>query len=192
MFRFLFGLWFLFGGFHANVSAQEKFEKESRLNKNDVPQNALRFINSLQLQPKIKWYKEEALSRESIEAKFKLHKTTYSIEFDTAGNIEDIEKEVAFNSIDTRQQNSIARQLQHDCVKYKILKIQRQYTGAEKALLHFMNSSPDAEPLTIKYEIVVRCKGEKEVAQYEYLFNNTGEVAAKNRMVFKNSSHLEY
>lgn len=43
----------------ANLLAQEKFEKESRIKQRDVPLKASSFMDSLKLNTKIKWYKED-------------------------------------------------------------------------------------------------------------------------------------
>ena len=79
--------------FFVSTSAfsQEKYEKEYRIKTAKVPQAALEFIHSAGFAKKVKWYREEGLTSNSIEAKTKHHKTKYSIEFNTAGEIEDVE-----------------------------------------------------------------------------------------------------
>lgn len=175
-----------------NLSAQDKFEKESRIKQRDVPSNALFFMHSLNNNAKIKWYKEEALNSESIEAKFKLNKTKYSIEFDSLGNIEDVEIEVHWQDLDKELSKSITNQLKQDCSKHKIFKIQRQFTGTENDLFLLLNNGTNSGQINIKYEIIVRCNEQKEVNLLEYLFNETGLLVSKSKIIFKNSSHLEY
>lgn len=53
------------------LTAQDKFERESRINENEVPQKSLQFIDSCYLTTKIRWFKEEGLSNVSFESKFK-------------------------------------------------------------------------------------------------------------------------
>jgi len=84
----------IFESYSNKLFAQEKFEMESRLKQNDVPSNALNFIDSLSLKNKVKWYLEEGIERKSIEAKFKRSGKKHSVEFDILGNIEDVEIEV--------------------------------------------------------------------------------------------------
>lgn len=175
-----------------NLFAQEKFEKESRIKQKDVPSNALLFMDSLNFRAKIKWYKEEGLSKKSIEAKFKHNKTKYSIEFDTLGNIEDIEIEVNWQDIESDITDSVAMQFKLDCSKYKIIKVQKQFTGSENELFSPLINGIHSEQLKIKYEIIVRCNQEKKVDLFEYLFNEKGNLISKSKIVFKNSSHLEY
>lgn len=175
-----------------NSYAQGKFEKESRIKKTQVPLKALLFLDSLYEGTKIKWYKEEALNHESIEAKFWLNESRYSIEFDTLGNIEDIEIEIKAQDIDVSVADIIIKQLQLDCSKFRIVKIQNQYTGSKYDLFTFLRKGKINNELIMKYEIVVRCNTSGEIDLVEYLFNVEGIVLAKNIIVFKNSSHLEY
>jgi hypothetical protein len=175
-----------------NLFAQEKFEKESRIKQRDVPSKALLFMDSLKYKAKMKWYEEEGLTRKSIEAKFKHNRTKYSIEFDTLGNVEDIEIEVNWQDIESDITDPVFNQFKLDCSKYKIVKVQKQFTGSENELFSLLINGTNGEQPKIKYEIIVRCNQQKEVNLFEYLFNNKGILIAKSKIVFKNSSHLEY
>lgn len=172
--------------------AQDKFEKESRIQPKDVPPRALLFIDSLNLKTKIKWYKEEGLDKESIEAKFKLNKVKHSVEFDTYGKIEDVEIIVNWEDLESDLKDSIFFQLNIDCLSHKIVKVQRQFLGSENELLFLIKNRDVFEPLKIRYEMIIRCKYEKKVDLFEYLFNYDGKLISRSRIIFKNSSHLEY
>ena len=172
--------------------AQDKFEKESRIQPKDVPPRALLFIDSLNLKTKIKWYKEEGLDKESIEAKFKLNKVKHSVEFDTYGKIEDVEIIVNWEDLESDLKDSIFFQLNIDCLSHKIVKAQRQFLGSENELLFLIKNRDVFEPLKIRYEMIIRCKYEKKVDLFEYLFNYDGKLISRSRIIFKNSSHLEY
>lgn len=176
----------------ADLFAQEKFEKESRIKQRDVPQKALEFIDSVNVKAKLKWYVEEGMNRRSIEAKFGQNKKRYSIEFDTLGHVEDVEIELLQNELTTAINDAINNQLKKDCLKYKIEKIQVQYSGTEQALLAKLKNRPTSEKLIVKYEVVVKCTSKNKVELLEYLFNDTGTVLSTSTIVFKNSSHLEY
>lgn len=172
--------------------AQDKFEKESRIQPKDVPPRALLFIDSLNLKTKIKWYKEEGLDKESIEAKFKLNKVKHSVEFDTYGKIEDVEIIVNWEDLESDLKDSIFFQLNIDCLSHKIVKVQRQFLGSENELLFQIKNRDVFEPLKIRYEMIIKCKYEKKVDLFEYLFNYDGKLISRSRIIFKNSSHLEY
>lgn len=178
--------------FSNNLFAQDKFEKESRIEQIDVPSKALFFMDSLNYKAKIKWYKEEGLTRKSIEAKFKYNKTKYSIEFDTLGNIEDIEIEVNWQDLESDISDLITKQLKQDYSKHKIVKIQKHFAGNENELFALLLNGINSEQPKIRYEIIVRCNQQKEVNLFEYLFDEKGICVTKSKIVFKNSSHLEY
>ncbi len=175
-----------------NLFAQDKFEKESRIKRSYVPSKALSFMDSLNFKSKIKWYKEEGLIRKSIEAKFKHIRSKYSIEFDTLGNIEDVEIQVNWKEIESNIRESVSAQFKLDCSKHKIVKVQKQYTGSENELFLLQKTGIYSEQIKIRYEIIVRCKQQKEINLFEYLFNDKAILVNKSKIVFKNSSHLEY
>lgn len=178
--------------FSNNLFAQDKFEKERRIKQKEVPSKALSFINSLNFNTKIKWYEEEGLTRKSIEAKFKNNKAKYSVEFDTLGNVEDIELEVPWQDIESYIRDSISLQLKLDCSKHNIDKVQMQFTGSDDALLSLLKNGTHGEHLKIKYELIVKCNYQKTVDLFEYLFDDKGKLISISKIVFRNSSHLEY
>lgn len=178
--------------FSNTLLAQDKFEKESRIKSKQVPARALLFIDSLNLSTKVKWYKEEGLTNKSIEAKFKLNKVKYSVEFDTLGKIEDVEIEVNWEDLEPHLKDSILFHLKLDCSSHKIVKVQRQFTGSESDLLHLLKTTNIFEQVKIKYEIIISCGHQNKVDLFEYLYNYDGQLISKSKMVFKNSSHLEY
>lgn len=174
------------------VVAQDKFEKESRIKRKDVPSKALAFVDSLQLNTRFKWYKEESLTDQSIEVKFKFNKIKYSIEFDILGNVEDVEAALKPAEMTPAVLLVFVDKLKTDCSSYKIIKIQRQYIGKKSDLYHLLKFNKMSESLVVNYEIVVRCKQNSKVAMFEYLFNEQGKILSVTKITFKNSSHLEY
>ena len=175
-----------------NLIAQDKFEKESRIKPKDVPSKSLSFIDSLKLNTKVKWYQEDGLSKKSIEAKFKQNKIRYSVEFDSLGIIEDIEIGVNWGELDSSLIESISSQLKQNCSGYRIVKVQRQFTGSENDLSVLLKTGNIFDMLKIKYEIIVRCRKENKVNLFECLFTDKGKLISTSKIVFKNSSHLEY
>lgn len=172
--------------------SQEKMEKEYRIKEKNVPVSALLFMDSIGIKVKTKWYKEEGLEKNSIEVKFKYRKRRYSIEFDTLGKVEDVEITRKWKETNKNTQKLIENQLLKDCSKYKVEKIQIQYKGPDKQLYEIVRNPFTEIPLQKSYEVVVKCKTEEEVALYEYLFNVKCEKVFRTKIIFKNSSHLEY
>ncbi len=128
-----------------NLGAQEKYEKESRIREKYVPTKALQFIDSSDLKSRIRWYLEEGLNRKSIEAKFKHEKVRYSVEFDTLGNVEDIEIEIPWEDLNSQLKDSISLHLKKDCLKHKIVKVQIQYSGSESELLAKLKTNHNSQ-----------------------------------------------
>jgi hypothetical protein len=172
--------------------AQEKFERESRIDRKDVPADALGFLDGLGPSGRVRWYMEEGLNRKSIEAKFRLDGARCSVEFDTLGHVEDVEVETDWESLNASVRDSITAQLTKDCSKHRVGKVQVQYTGMDAALLAKLRTGQTDAALTVHYEMMVRCDLPQKVELFEYLFSGTGGLVSASRVVFKNSSHLEY
>jgi signal recognition particle GTPase len=178
--------------FGSELQGQEKYERESRVRRSEVPAAALAFVDSLDYTPRVRWYLEEGLSSNSFEAKFKKNQTRYSLEFSEEGRIEDIEKEIHRKDLNPQTRQAISEYLQNDCRRFRLTKIQRQYTGSDQALFAWLQQGSRAGTLVIRYEIVVRCRSQEGVHLYEYLFDDKGRFLSRSRIVFSKSSHLEY
>ena len=174
------------------LSAQLKFERETRLKEEDVPDPALSFIQQANLDSKVKWYFEENLEGNSVEAKFKLDQVRYSVEFDTTGSIQDIEVEVKAATLAPTILATIKEQLAQQFSRYKIQKIQLQYSGPEEVLSTALVQHPDIGEAETRHEIVVKGRNSEDTALYEFTFDQDGQLLKQERIVFKNANHLEY
>ena len=75
-----------FGVFSA--LAQEKYEREHRINKKQFPEKALNYIaENLEDAKRIRFYRETDSSKTSYEVKFKKDRLHYSVEFDKDGKL---------------------------------------------------------------------------------------------------------
>lgn len=180
----------LFFFFSTGIWAQEKLEKEYRLNIIQVPKGALGYVDALGFNKKVKWYAERSLEGKTIEAKAKANNTKFSIEFTSEGVIEDIEQTVAFNKIAEPAKQNIITYLQANYTRYGVRKTQIQYPAItqENAIL-VVNGTPPNIPLN--YEIIIVAK-DKNVKLYEFLFSKEGEFIKKANIVFKTANHLEF
>ncbi len=176
-----------------SLTAQEKFEKESRIHADEVPSQAKQFIASIDYSGRIKWYREESLNEDSFEAKFKMNRKWHSIEFSTEGQLLDAEIELDWDQLTPETQQKIQVQLQSDCNNFKLKKAQVQYRGTTEEVLSLISlPCQAAQHPSVRYELVFRCKKNGSTDLYEYLFDSEGEVLLVNRIIFKNTSHLEY
>lgn len=186
-------VWFILVGY-LSISccfSQQKFERESRLSKDDLPAFAVDFQSLFTDGQTLKWYHEEGLNRESIEAKYKRNGKLFSVEFDTLGVIEDVEIKAKLKELPKTIQKSINTTFKEESDRYAIDKIQLQYSGGQSDL---QQSALKGECATcsVKYEVVVRMKRDKQLVSFEYLFDREGSVLMRSEIVIQTSSNLEY
>lgn len=175
------------------ANSQQKYEKESRLKDKDIPVLAFNLIGKLEQTNKVKWYIEEGLEGKSIEAKFKQNKKEYSVEFDTTGNIQDIEIEIKWQDIELDLHKKIEASLGDICTKYKVYKTQIQYSGNLSDLTPILNGEENTKQSITKFELIAKCVSkDKKTEQFEYLFSNEGVLIKASQIIFKNSSNLEF
>lgn len=182
----------LFCFFQINVNAQQKFEKESRIKPGDVPSAALQFIQEVQMETNWKWYFEENLVGNSVEAKTKYNGKRYSIEFDTSGKIQDVEIETELPEIDENVSRNIIQALYSMFYSHKIEKIQIQYSAEIPVLLAILNNKPDQSVSKVQYEIVVKGKKTGRPKLFELTFTENGELLETLEIIFRNTDNLEY
>ena len=96
----LFSYILCFSCFYFNcVFSQVKYEKEYRIKNDEIPDNIKSYLNTVAFKNKIKWYKEEGLSKYTYEAKTSHDNLNFSIEFDSLGIIEDVEFKIEWKSV---------------------------------------------------------------------------------------------
>jgi sporulation protein YlmC with PRC-barrel domain len=158
----------------------------------DLPEFALNFSSIFEDKQRIKWYLEESLDGKSIEAKYKRNGKRFSVEFDTLGNLEDVEIIIREKEIPSAAFEKMCLKLQEDCESFRIDKLQIQYTGVATALKAVSVSGNCLSNCEVRYELVVRMKKDKEVVSFEYLFNEDGTLEKRAEIIIQTSSNLEY
>ena len=128
-YKSLFALILLF--FVTTGWSQDKYEREFRIRKSQFPESAHAFLKEeLQNAKRVRYYKELDSSKVSFEVKFKKERLFYSIEFDGSGMLEDVEIQVKEADIPNASFAAIGAYLDGYFTKYRIRKIQQQYTLA--------------------------------------------------------------
>lgn len=181
-----------FHGFLANLSAQDKFEKEFQIETNSVPANAVVFISNCCSHLKMNWYKEESQDGITFEAKSFKRNNRYSIEFDIQGNLIDVEKVVKFHSMASNVRGMIKSDLSSFYSKYKIRKVQSQWTGNESTLRDLINNQYSGEEFKLAYEIVVEGKKGNEFELDEFLFDENGNRISVQKIIERSNFNLEF
>lgn len=172
--------------------AQVKFEREYDISQDEVPAQALAFTGSFFPDLKLKWFGEESQDGKSIEAKSFKRKQKYSIEFSTEGELLDIEKGIKFNSIAGETRAAINELLRRDFDKFKIAKVQIQWSGELSAVKSFLKNSKETTGLQTAYEIELEGKKDGNSAMYEFLFSDTGQLLSKKEIETRTTVNLEF
>ncbi|QNF33779.1 hypothetical protein HUW51_14005 [Adhaeribacter swui] len=171
---------------------QKKYEKEYRLKQNKVPAEAKKFVEALSFSGRVKWYREESLNGNTIEAKVTHNQKKHSLEFDTQGNLQDVEVQINWSEIPEETQKNISKNLSAAYTNYKINKIQVQYTGQTSTLLALLKNQETTKEYATKYEIVVKGSKGRQVKLYEITFSQTGEMVATAEIIFRNIDNLAF
>lgn len=181
--------YFLHGG---SLLAQLKMEREYRINKKEVPLAARQLVDSCFGEQKIRWYTEQSIEEKSFEAKFKIKRQRFSIEFDSLGRVQDFELRIKRKQIPDTIQAEIIAALNSRFNKYKIIKIQEQWVGSREALFYKAKGLPSSLPVVVNYEIVVIGYHNKVYKSFELLFAPDGQVLSSLEVIHSSNDNLIY
>lgn len=191
--RYVLGVLLLAGACGQALTAQYKYEKEERINEDEVPEQALDFVKEIQPTRKDKWYREQNLDGEAIEVKLKRNGERYSIKFDTEGELIDVEKLIKWRDIPEETREEIDEEWEEFFERRRIEKIQIHYKDDAENLIRFIQS-PEGAPLEspIYYEIVVKGKTDGPYQLYEFLFDEEGKKVEMRRILTRRSDNMEF
>ena len=179
--------------FFVHIYASDtKYEKEYRIKEKDVPDEAIKFINTLDFDDDIKWYFDEDLKENSIEAKTKHNKRKYSIEFDTFGKIRDVEIEMDWRDIPEKVRKNMTVQLDSVFDSHKVGKIQIQYSGDKKVLRKLIKDEKTDKQYLTQYEIISDGQKDKKWHSYQITFSDSGQIVKIYQIIFRNIDNLEF
>lgn len=175
------------------ADAQKKFERERSIKSAQVTESARTYVESLfSDEKKIKWYLEENLEGVMIEAKIKENGTTYSIKFDTAGTVYDVERTQKFEELPPAVQSNVMDYLKSHYKSFKIRKIQIQWVGDPHVLRSLIKKDDAENTYQTNYEIVYIGRENKDTASYESLFDHSGRHIETKTIIERNLNHLLY
>jgi len=188
--KYIPAIFFLF--LFIQTYSQDKVEKEYRIQPSEAPEKAVSFINETYPDAtKVKWYLEESEDRKSYEAKLKWDNNKHSVEFDLQGAIEDIEITAKPINIHKEVLKELESELAGSFDKFKIRKIQIQYSGSEEQLSRAIRFL-DYKQVLKKYEIVIEGKKDRNIDLWECLFDADGKLLSKRRIIEKPTNNLDF
>jgi hypothetical protein len=161
--------------FWSNISAQ-KIEQEKRIDRSEFPSQAMDYLQDhFKGMRKMKLYQETSTDSITYEAKFKLDKSRYSLEFFPNGQLLDIEKLIDFETIPTQTKQKITQLWNEHFKKHKVTRCQEQTSDRG-----------------IRYEIELKGKNKQGRALYEYLFEANGDFVQKREIILRTTDMTLY
>lgn len=169
-----------------------KYERETRLKPEAVPAPAMGFIQQLELPARIKWYSEQSLDQRSVEAKFEYLNQRHSVEFDSLGQLQDVEVEVPPGELPAALRQTVADSLSRRFARHRIRKVQLQYLDGPAVLSRIIRDPAARQAAMPRYELVVKGKNAGGTHLYELLFEASGRLISSKQIIFRNADHLTY
>lgn len=177
----------------SGVYAQQKFERESRIKENEVPDQAIDFVQNLfEESTRVKWYREENLDGIAIEGKTKRDEGVYSVKFSADGDLYDVELTQDFQDLPEDAQEEIEEYLSENYHRYRIKKVQVQWSGDADQVGAFVRHGKTKEDIETRYEIEFTGRKDRKTVSFEGLFDHEGEHLETKEIVPRNISHLLY
>ena len=174
------------------AGAQEKVEIEQSVGIDDVPSLALEWLDdAYESARRTRWYYEESSDTQSYEAKLKWKGHLHSVEFDTAGIVQDIEITIDWKELPANVQENIAAYLDSAFQKHRIQKIQEQWTGAPDDLEDLIDER-ERENLITKYEIEYYGKDASADNLREGLFDADGKMLRERIVQLRPTDNLDF
>ena len=172
--------------------AQIKFEREERIKIHQVPEAAREFMSACGIESKIKWYRETSQLGIHVEGKTLHNNIKHSIEFDTLGKVLDIEREFALEDLSKSQAEIIIKAMDREFERYRIKKIQSQWTGDRQTLIDLMLGKEALQAYHLRFEIVVSGRREDHTGFYEVLIERDGQLVELLKIVPRASDNLDF
>lgn len=171
------------------LAQDQKKEIETSIKMSEMPVPSLNILDQFwNDEKKGDFYREFDGDSVSYEAKFMHGAYLLSIEFNEIGLIQDIEKLIEFDEIPENTGNAINSYLNDQYTKFKITRIQRQYSGGDELTISFLNE--DFGSLTIRYELEIEAQNKEELGAFEFLFNENGKFLQKRRIVRRSLDNI--
>ena len=180
--------------FLLGVSGQaQKREREFRIKADDFPSVALEALRPyLNGAKRKRFYKEFDGDKTSFEAKFKKGRLFYSVEFDSIGQLEDVEFIVTKNDIPASSFERISDYLNQNFVKTRIKKIQQQYPIQREATTTLREAFQNLLLPYLNYELIISQRAEKGFEEYELLFDAEGNFLSARKSIPQKYDHVLY
>jgi hypothetical protein len=176
-----------------SVLGQDKLEQEVRVRAQQVPLEARKWLkDAFESVRKPKWYKEFSELDYSFEAKFKLKGRFHSVEFDSLGNVLDVEIEIEWESLSEEVKANLTLHFEGTLRRFKLEKIQIQYSGLPGDLEDFFDEE-ETDGVLIQFEIEYQAEDQSEVIRiWEGTFSSDGKFLTHRRVIVREIFNLSF
>lgn len=177
------------------LDAQVKNEREYRIDLSAFPEKSQQTLKQIPEKAiRIRFYKETDNDKHSFESKFKFDGHWHSVEFDTKGQLEDIEIKVGKSKIDERILDAIESYLDQNFEKFEYVKIQKQFLQNSDAtdsefLLSVLNKAINSQP---NWELILMVKIKKTYEIQEITFDDKGQFINSRKLVPTSYENIMY
>jgi hypothetical protein len=175
-----------------SINAQDKAEKEQRVHIDEVPGLAVEwFDDAYEKARRTRWYREETSGQQSYEAKLIWKGHLHSVEFNTSGVIQDIEISIDWQELPEFVQENITSYLDSAFQKFRVEKIQEQWTGSPDDLEDLIDERERGD-LTIRYELEYYGKKKSSDELWEGLFDAEGSILLERVVKVRPTDNLNF
>lgn len=176
-----------------SVLGQDKVEREVRIKEPQVPLEAREWLkDAFEKVRKPKWYKEYSELGYSFEAKFKLKDRFHSVEFDSLGNVLDVEIEIEWEGLSDEVKANLTTHFEGTLRGFKLGKIQIQYSGLSGDLEDFFDEE-ETDGVLIQFEIEYQAEDQLEVIRlWEGTFSFDGKFLTHRRIEVREIFNLSF
>lgn len=176
-------------GVELTCFSQNKIERETRIKPREVPSKAKKWLDdAFENIKRPKWFLEYSQNGKSFEAKFRYQNHFYSAEFDSVGNVQDVEIEIQKSDVASEVWKLIQSHFDSEYVQFKVEKIQRQFSGSKSDLEDFFDEE-EIDGVSIRYEIVYQGKN-RSWDLWEALFDESGKYISRLKVQIPSTDNL--
>ncbi|AFL85128.1 hypothetical protein Belba_2579 [Belliella baltica DSM 15883] len=184
----LFLLFFLL--ITSSITYAQKREVEKSVKAADVPEEARLWLkDAYEGKSRVKWYFQTDGEKEVYEAKLKWKKKWHSVEFLPSGEILNIEILITIKELPEDVYENMVQYFTANYQRYKIDRIQIQYTGESDDLEDLIDENEVAEQLILQYEVEYFGREKGENKMWEGHFDRLGKML-KKRVIELNSTDI--
>ncbi|WP_158856767.1 hypothetical protein [Lunatibacter salilacus] len=176
-----------------SVSYGQKREIERAVNSSSVPEKARTWLeDTYEGHKRVRWYFQTDGEKEVYEAKLKWQGKWHSVEFLPDGQIQNIEILIKVRDLEKEVSQNLTSYLTENYQRFKIDRLQIQYTGSSGDLEELITENEAPRLLTKKYEIEYFGREDGQNKMWEGHFDKHGNFIEKRVIELSSTDVLDF